>query len=254
MKGRFHVHKLDALAKRDSCPKLYFSMRKHGVDNFKIKLIGIYNIDDLNERETHFIEKYKTVKKGYNCISSATNKNFFNADRATNIKNTMKDKWKNDKEYKEKTTKANLKAVKKRTMNGTISFKKNDLPYNVNKTKKGYTVRIMRDGKLVIKSVESTKLTDEEKIEKAVKIRDKLMKEMENKTYIDKDTTRLDHNDEELPIGITKRKGRASDGYAINKMIKGKKYFYQFCNSNISLDENLKRAKKKLKKLLKKGN
>jgi group I intron endonuclease len=49
--------------------KFYNAIRKYGWENFIYGVIGEFDILDLNTRETYYIEKYNTIKEGYNTLT-----------------------------------------------------------------------------------------------------------------------------------------------------------------------------------------
>ena len=49
--------------------KFYNAVRKYGWENLIYGVIGEFDILDLDDMETHYIEKYNTLKEGYNTIS-----------------------------------------------------------------------------------------------------------------------------------------------------------------------------------------
>lgn len=55
---------------KDRLP-LYRDMHKYGRENFKFEVIEKTTTDNLDEREEHYIEKFNTVKNGYNIASTA---------------------------------------------------------------------------------------------------------------------------------------------------------------------------------------
>lgn len=55
---------------------IYRSIRKHGIDNFKVEEIdGANSQEELNYLETHYIHKYDSLisKNGYNCNTGGNN-------------------------------------------------------------------------------------------------------------------------------------------------------------------------------------
>jgi group I intron endonuclease len=68
-KKRFDDHISEAInnTKKHQCQLLNNAIRKHGKDNFIVKLIEICEVSKLNEREIYFIDKYKSQSpNGYN--------------------------------------------------------------------------------------------------------------------------------------------------------------------------------------------
>lgn len=57
---------------------LYQAMRKHGIDNFKFEVIcEVFDKRELNELETYYINKYDTIKHGYNMVDGGNNNIMF---------------------------------------------------------------------------------------------------------------------------------------------------------------------------------
>lgn len=257
LKGRFENHVNDALKGNDKCPKLYKAMRDIGIAKFKIELIEVCPIAMMDIRENHYIEKHNSVTKGYNTINGyiPVSKDVHERQlRIEKISNTMKKKWK-DPDYKEKTTAANLKAVEKRANAGKtrVNNKELDLPANIYKTDKGYDIRIMRDGKYKITSVEGKDLTDDQKLQKAIEKRDEILENMKN-GIDDSHKKALDHNGDPLPQCMTCVKVRGNDGYrvTIRKKINGKERRIESTHSDgkLTMDEKLEKAKTKLADML----
>ncbi len=241
--GRYETHIKSALSGSKNCPKLYHSIIKYGKDNFKIFLLEICKLDELNEKETYYIKKLNTVDDGYNILynNSPINKDFDSRKKvADKISETMKNKWLNDNEYIQKTTKNNLEAVLKRTESGTR--KKNiELPPNIYKTNKGYDIRIMRDGIYKITSIESNDLPNDELLLKAVQKRDQLLEQIKN-NCVTNFVKKLDHNGNELPTGIILKKARNQDAYGVKIIINGKAYEKCVSNKKLTMDEKLNKA------------
>ena len=63
---RYKQHIDMALHKKDN-KELYNSMRKHGVENFELIILetGV-SVEQLDEREVYYIEKFDTYNNGYN--------------------------------------------------------------------------------------------------------------------------------------------------------------------------------------------
>ena len=153
----------------------------------------------------------------------------------------MKYKWLYDKEYIEKTTKNNLKAVIKRANNGSTRKNKNNLPPNIYKSEKGYDIRIMRNGIFKITSVENNSLSDQELLNKAIIKRNEILEQLENNNVINF-KKKLDHNGNILPIGIYRKKARNQEAYAIKIIINKKSIEKCISNSKLSMDEKLDKA------------
>ena len=67
-KKRWNSHIREAFCNgKDHCRVLNSALRKYGIDNFELIILGEYKMDLLNEKEVFFIEKYNTlVPNGYN--------------------------------------------------------------------------------------------------------------------------------------------------------------------------------------------
>ena len=61
---RFVEHKKEV--KKGTKYKLYNAMRKHGIDNFNIELLGQFEEGLLEEKEIEYIAKYDSYRNGYN--------------------------------------------------------------------------------------------------------------------------------------------------------------------------------------------
>lgn len=61
---RYRAHQVEA--SNDENSPLHIAMRKYGLDNFIVEQIEECPIDQLDEREIFWIEKYDTYKHGYN--------------------------------------------------------------------------------------------------------------------------------------------------------------------------------------------
>lgn len=242
--GRLKNHFTDACNKKMYCPKFYNSIIKYGKENFEANILEICDSNDLNDRETYYIKKYNTVDDGYNVVYSNGNnikKYDDKIDMVTKISKTMKEKWINDKEYIEKTKINNLKAVYNRALTGKTRKSNVGLPHNIYKTEKGYDIRIMRNGKYKITSVESNSLSHDELLNKAIEKRDILITQFNNNTLINFDK-KLDHNGNKLPVGIYRAKARNEEAYRIKLIINKKRILKSVSNSKLSMDDKLKKA------------
>lgn len=254
--GRFNEHIREALNGLDGCPKFYNAIRKYGVNSFKTEILVICDLEILSQIEIEYILMKDTVKNGYNVISTITfdfNK-YSNTSRIERIQNTMIEKWK-DPEYIEKTSNANLKAVVKRADSGKTRKKDKDLnlPANIYKTQTGYDIRIMRNGKYKITSVEGKDLSENEKLQLAIDKLSEIKSNMIN-GIDDSQIKNKDHNGNPLPKGIVTYTARKSMGYKVIVCNNNKRIEKTFTNSNISMDEKLSLANEKLKELLELNN
>src|SRR5437867_3368953 len=72
LEGRFIEHCTAANNGKDYCTKLYFAMRKYGTQNFTKELLLICPLNLLDEKETFYINKFNTIKNGYNITLGKT--------------------------------------------------------------------------------------------------------------------------------------------------------------------------------------
>ena len=256
IEGRFKQHCAEAMKRgpRESCPKFYPAIRKHGPDNFNIEILEVTNIDSLTNLETKYIEDLDTVNNGYNIRYSTVKKidPIKNATRIELISDSMLKRWQ-DPEYSEKTKAANLVAVTKRANEGTTRKKNKELnlPANIYKIENGYGIQVMRDGKYKNTDITSTTLSDEELLKNAIKKRDEILYNMNN-DIDDSLQKKFDHNGNELPKGLVLMQFKGTPGYRviIRKKVKGTKKDIRrernFSDSNLTMDQKLELAKKAL--------
>ena len=246
-KGRLEQHINSALKGSEVCTKLYAAIRKYGRDNFTIEILKICKIEDLFKEETSQIIEFDTIKKGYNIVACYVDdptkrEKQFRLNRIEKIGSTIKELWQN-KIYIEKTTKANLQAVKERAVTGKTRKYDKSLPHNVYKTDEGYDIRIMRHGKYKITSVSSNDLTDKETLDKCIKVRDKLIEQLENNT-VEWFEKKLDHNGNVLPKYISCHEARGQNGYKVVIRKNNKRVDKTFTSSDLTMDEKLDLAVK----------
>lgn len=56
-----------------SCPKLYNSMRKHGIENFSFEIIASFDTEDSAlDAEEKYIAEYDSIKNGFNILVGGT--------------------------------------------------------------------------------------------------------------------------------------------------------------------------------------
>ncbi len=70
-KKRCNAHMRSAFNKNwnKKCRALYSAIRKYGKDNFKIELLEIVNVDDLDKKEKYYIKTNDSLSpNGYNLI------------------------------------------------------------------------------------------------------------------------------------------------------------------------------------------
>jgi len=76
---RFNQHKRDSKRTSYENRPLYSAMKKYGVENFTISLLGIFDEEELNEKEKFFIKQRGTYgSKGYNATLGGDGKSYFN--------------------------------------------------------------------------------------------------------------------------------------------------------------------------------
>ena len=142
-----------------------------------------------------------------------------------------------------------MKAVQKRADEGKTRKSNKDLPANIYQTERGYDIRILRNGKYKITSVEGKDLSDEQLLEKAIKKRDQILYNIEN-GIDDSLKKQTDHNGNPLPKGITNTQSRGNKGYRVTIRSKEngveKKRESSFTDKNKTMDEKLELAKKAL--------
>jgi hypothetical protein len=248
---RFAEHIHDALKDRNPS-KFHDAIKEYGKNAFKYEQILICDKDKLNDYEIFYTELEDTTNDdiGYNIILGNIYPNMNNNVRITKISSSMIDKWQ-DPEYKDKTTKANLEAVKKRANEGKTRKEENkDLPANIYKNDdNGYDIRIMRDGKYKITSVTNINKSDEELLELAIKKRDELLKQIEEKGDFDRHQKKLDHNNNPLPKSIICMVARGTPGYQVAYEKAGKLIRKSFTDKSKTMDDKLDSAKKYLEEL-----
>lgn len=109
-KGRFNAHINEALSNtKKECPKLNRAIRKHGKDNFKVKLILTCELIELDHYETYYIEKYDSINNGYNATYGGRT-GFITEEICKNISNTLNTQFDN-KKY-EKIKDIDIKKIK----------------------------------------------------------------------------------------------------------------------------------------------
>lgn len=74
LKTRWYKHQFHGNRGDGSCTQLYKSMKKHGIDNFKIEIIedNIQTEIEAKNREIFFINEYNTFVSGYNATIGGT--------------------------------------------------------------------------------------------------------------------------------------------------------------------------------------
>ena len=75
---RFAEHCADAFRDRNEKRPLYAAMRKYGIEHFHIEIIE--ETDSPEERETYWIEQYRSFKNGYNATLGGDGKRYLDYD------------------------------------------------------------------------------------------------------------------------------------------------------------------------------
>lgn len=65
---RWQQHQYDCFVKNETWTRLYYSMRKHGVNNFLYSIVEECDVQDIDQAEIHWIATLKTTDRsiGYN--------------------------------------------------------------------------------------------------------------------------------------------------------------------------------------------
>ena len=243
---RFQEHIRAANKGLEECPKLNSSIRKHGERQFFCQVITVCSLEEMDDIELFFIRFYDSCKNGYNTIEKRAPKAPDNRARRVKIQETMNDLWKNDEVYIKKTTRANLKSIKRRVQTGETRTK-HKLPHNIYKDPKGgYNIVIIRDNVHKSTSVQDKKKTDEDLLPIAIKKRDELMHQMEVEGVVERVVKNPDHNGNELPNCITVVKVYGIDGYrvALKRQYGGKDRSVEktFTDQSLTMDQKLQKA------------
>ena len=78
---RFKTHLNKALKNKNECPRLYTAIRKHGKDNFSMKILTKCDMDIIDSQEIHFIKLHNTINpNGYNLESGGKKNKKLNID------------------------------------------------------------------------------------------------------------------------------------------------------------------------------
>lgn len=151
------------------CPKFYKAIRKYGVESFVFKRIETCHIDDVDNRERHWIRIFNSVEKGYNI--SPGGKIWCNYEKLSETNQTLWD----TKEFRD-----NQLSMRERTI---------DLPHNIyeHRTEKdniltGYRVNTTRYNRHYSKTFTLTNYhTISQCLELAIQWRDMITVECTNK-------------------------------------------------------------------------
>lgn len=73
IEDRFKEHINEAKMMRIETMPLYHAMNKHGIENFKIKLLEEVLEKQADEKERYYIKLYSSFKKGYNATIGGKN-------------------------------------------------------------------------------------------------------------------------------------------------------------------------------------
>ncbi len=255
LEGRWKSHLKSVEKGINSCPYFHAAIKKYDKENFKKEILEIVSIEILDEREFHYIVKYDACnnKIGYNLMSRYIPRydRITNGTRIERLRETMLIKWK-DPEYRRKTQEANLKAVIKRATSGKTRKKYKDLnlPANIYKTDDGYDIRIMRNGRYKITSVNDSSLSDKEKRDKAKRKLDEIKYNIKNGIYSSLQKNK-DHNGDDLPKGVVYFVARDSPGYKVVIRHRGKRREKTFTSRFLTMDRKLELAKNTLIELKK---
>lgn len=149
--ARWKAHLNEIKHKKDYCRLLNNAIRKYGADSFKLELICECTLDEINDKEEYYIEKYNTLSpNGYNLTTGGKSK--CRQSKETNIKKSASLMGKNKGRIMEKRKRKNSND--------------NDLPKYLRTCKNGYRISNHPIG--FDKTFRSTKLTMEEKLNTAL--------------------------------------------------------------------------------------
>lgn len=95
--------------------KLHYSFRKYGKENHTFEIIEECSIEQLNEREIYWINKYNSVKKGLNISIGGYNFGEINLGKKHSPEtiNKMKEWWRLNKKPRSQETINKIKNTKK---------------------------------------------------------------------------------------------------------------------------------------------
>ena len=77
---RWKEHCCDYLKPTNEKRPLYAAMRKYGIENFKISILEKVSEDEINEKETEWIEILGSFKYGYNATKGGDGKHYADYD------------------------------------------------------------------------------------------------------------------------------------------------------------------------------
>jgi group I intron endonuclease len=87
---RWKQHQNNFNKKLEYVKPLYFSMRKHGIENFSFEILGKFSRDELSIKEIEFIKLYNAYGKcGYNATLGGDGKKIYEDINVLNIYNKV---------------------------------------------------------------------------------------------------------------------------------------------------------------------
>lgn len=97
---RFRAHRTRPFNENDRAYNSYFyrSIRKYGLDNFSFNILEECSVDELNEKEKFYIEKYNSYRNGYNQDEGGTDAQHFtklNKNKVLEIIEVLKSSYEN---------------------------------------------------------------------------------------------------------------------------------------------------------------
>lgn len=127
VKNRFKYHLYDLKRKRHGNPYFMKAFEKWGKDAFNFDVLEYCDEKDLNERELHYINLYKSCDErfGYNILTTpvfrdAIKERWSKPDYKKKITDKAKSRWENDKEFRDRNLLAIKKAHEERRERGEI--------------------------------------------------------------------------------------------------------------------------------------
>jgi group I intron endonuclease len=90
LKKRFNGHCCYSKSDRSNNSLIKRAIHKYGKEHFKIELIEECEIDKLNEREIHWINKFDSYNNGYNLTLGGQESNYFSLHRVEDSIDTKK--------------------------------------------------------------------------------------------------------------------------------------------------------------------
>lgn len=116
---------------------MFYAMRKHGFENFKIEPIEFCKIEELAEKELHWIETLKSNErdKGYNLRLDSSTKMIVSLETSFKISNNLTSQWasgvRDEHGEKLKQTMANFSPEKKKSISDKLTKIKTKYKYEV---------------------------------------------------------------------------------------------------------------------------